>query len=806
MKLKLYMLFMVMFVFLSFNVLASSVDLSLGVSDTNFELNHTEGNELDLNFNLTNVTNDLNCSVDLIPEEGYSEISQDFFEFSNGGVNISQDLTVFNISEGVYEYIVDCDEVSSSKEFDVLIENVPQLKHDVYVNDSYLGDVLEFDMYENESLMINLTSINNELVDRDDDFVFEDIGDDEIDTDLITFDSNEGLFYFDSYFDSAGNYSLNFTVIQDDGQDSKVVEFEVYDVNRRPYINFLDGEINKTINVLRGDEVNEEFEFGDLDDDEVEVICDDEDRTDIDYDINRGWINYEVGAYDSDRTFECVVDDGDLNSTIKLEVNVKSQEFDVDLDEELLIEQGSEGRNRRVSKDITITNNIDQNIEVDIFAEIDEDYDDFEFEFRYDGSNYDSLDNFPIDSLSDNEFEVSVVFPDDISLDSKNIGEITFEKGDLELTYDIEVKPSSMLRFDRLEYEVYDDGSGRLRDGDSIDVMPGDEVEIYVELENAFSSSSDIWIEDVELEYTVKSIDDGDDIYDYLYYGDIEADDVLSDYFVFDIPLRVQDTTFDVLLEVEGEDENRNIHEETFEFELDIDKSRDEITIDRFEFDRDSIGCLRYANIDLSLINTGRNNLEEWSYRIESDTVDFSYEEEFDLDSFRRRRDNDYITFSHEVDFEGVSVGEHDFDLRLYDDRGRLEELIVTSVYVDECNGEEVVDELDGECGEEDGKIYDADDTSWDTNNFCYQGTASPMNPIFPSEGGDTSWECLGEDGGSDVTCSAQRLESDNDDDDIPEYIVDDDDDDFSTILILLGVLNIVLVVILVLLLIKVRD
>ncbi|MFW6028667.1 MAG: PKD domain-containing protein [Halanaerobiales bacterium] len=70
------------------------------------------------------------------------------------------------------------------------------------------------------------------------------------------------------------------------------------------------------------------------------------------------------------------------------------------------------------------------------------------------------------------------------------------------------------------------------------------------------------------------------------------------------------------------------------------------------------------------------------------------------------------------------------------------------------------VDPINGLCGSEDGKVYNYDETSWETNDFCEVGSVSPSNPSFPSTDSSTSWTCLGEDGGDDASCSASREEA----------------------------------------------
>ena len=751
MKSKLFIIIiMALFVITTGVYAESSTGIDLWTGETSFDLNYTQGNEVELFFNVTNVTNDTTCNVEINPSD-YESISKSEFDFSEG--NHSENLSLINIKEGTYNYQLYCtnntDDFSEDISFEVNITNAPVLTYNVSVDGEEFGKINDLDFDENSTLIIELSSINNPLVERVDSFSYES---DDLEQGLLS----DNIFNFSTNFESSGNYTINFSVEQEDGIDYQILNFEVNDVNRPPFIEFLDGSINKSIIVMPGDTVDEIFRYGDPDGDDVDVSCSDSDRTSI---INEthGVFNYDIGTYDSSRNITCSVTDDEYEKTIRLEVNVEFNRFNIDIDGDdgLLFEQGSNLRDSRISKEVTISNNLDDDIKVDITSDIDEDY---SFRFRYGGTNYDSLNDFPIDAKSENSFEVSIIIPNDVSLSRRNIGEILFSEEEDDFEFDVYVRPSSMLRFDRLDYDVIGEDSGRLRSGDTIDVSPNDEVEISVELLNAFSEDSDIWIEDVELFYTIENIDDGDDITGSIYFNDIEADEIEVEYFTFYIPTRLASGTYDVILEVEGEDENRFMHEEIFEFELDVSKSRSELIVEEFSFDRDNVGCLRYANLDLSLVNIGRDDLEEWRYRINSGSVDFSKSEEFDLDSYRRRRDNDYISFSEEVDFSGVSVGEHDFELRVYDDRNRLEFVTTASIYVDVCD--DIGDDNDDDDDEIDIIIDDP-------------GIDDPDDP--------------------------------DDSNDQPDYIVDTGAGDYR-IIFLLGILNVVLVALLILILVKVKG
>lgn len=62
---------------------------------------------------------------------------------------------------------------------------------------------------------------------------------------------------------------------------------------------------------------------------------------------------------------------------------------------------------------------------------------------------------------------------------------------------------------------------------------------------------------------------------------------------------------------------------------------------------------------------------------------------------------------------------------------------------------------VNGVCGTAE-RNYSASEVAF-TGTLCAAGTASPASPIFPSQGGTSNWQCLGQNGGSNSSCSATR-------------------------------------------------
>ena len=68
------------------------------------------------------------------------------------------------------------------------------------------------------------------------------------------------------------------------------------------------------------------------------------------------------------------------------------------------------------------------------------------------------------------------------------------------------------------------------------------------------------------------------------------------------------------------------------------------------------------------------------------------------------------------------------------------------------------VEVVDGLCGEN-AQDFMREEVGWLSEEFCLQGELQGAMPDFPGPGQDVTWQCLGQEGGDDASCRADRLE-----------------------------------------------
>ncbi len=132
----------------------------------------------------------------------------------------------------------------------------------------------------------------------------------------------------------------------------------------------------------------------------------------------------------------------------------------------------------------------------------------------------------------------------------------------------------SKLLIDKLDVKVGDRWSRNVDNGETVsrEAEPGDDVDFKIKFKNNFTDAEDLKIEDITATITIEEIDDGEDLDEESKEFDIREDDDKTVTISFKVPIEVEEDTFDVKIEAEGEDENGTDHSVEFAFISEGDK------------------------------------------------------------------------------------------------------------------------------------------------------------------------------------------------------------------------------------------
>ncbi|MBI2138079.1 hypothetical protein HYU13_00685 [Candidatus Woesearchaeota archaeon] len=266
-------------------------------------------------------------------------------------------------------------------------------------------------------------------------------------------------------------------------------------------------------------------------------------------------------------------------------------------------------------------------------------------------------------------------------------GTITISNAQVSKSVSLEVKADKQLTLDNIKADV-DSKSKSIDSGDTIrDAKPGSKIVIRGDARNLFTDNEDVTIESVTVTVTLKDVDDGDDLEEEDDVGDVEADEEETFRVEFEIPEDVEQDDYDVVFNVEGEDENGAKHDFVLEgITLKVEKDRHDILIEKASISPSRISCSRGINVNVDLKNQGREDENEVVVRLENGNVGIS-QEDTSIPEIEEGTGTD-TELSKNYAFrisDDVSPGTYPITVRVFYETDVLSDLKNVDLIVEEC-------------------------------------------------------------------------------------------------------------------------
>lgn len=277
---------------------------------------------------------------------------------------------------------------------------------------------------------------------------------------------------------------------------------------------------------------------------------------------------------------------------------------------------------------------------------------------------------------------------------NKNSGNYSIGKlkmGSTEYAIETIVKP--MLKID--EIKCYADGKKEddiSSDGETIkDIPPGKEIELKFKIKNLFDKDYQKGdIEDIELQVRFKDSDDEDD-----FDGDIdeeeeldldagETDDTIS--IKFDVPGEAKDKDYDLVVYLEGKDENGASHKVEWKVELEIQREKDDVQIETATLESSTLKCTRNTNLRATITNFGSNNQKKAAISIYNSELGLNENvQDIYLDKDPEDEENSYIKIVPISLNKEVKAGIYIIEIRAYVDNDKQKHLKEAKLTVEDC-------------------------------------------------------------------------------------------------------------------------
>jgi len=245
------------------------------------------------------------------------------------------------------------------------------------------------------------------------------------------------------------------------------------------------------------------------------------------------------------------------------------------------------------------------------------------------------------------------------------------------------------LRITDIDAEIDGRKSSNIRDNGKIskEAKPGSDVEFKITVKNEFNQSQAIDIENIRVVVIIEGVDNGNDIDAESSEFDLSAQDDKTVTLKFKLPLNVDEDTYNVLIEAEGDDENGDEQRDEASIDLEIEKETHDLRLLSLSLNPLSIDCNRIITILYKLINVGKEDESKSSLEIKNDELGLKFIEEGI--AVQAEKGSNIMTRS--VKFEignDAKSGSYSLASSIFTDEGMASDSRLSELKIEDCRDE----------------------------------------------------------------------------------------------------------------------
>jgi len=186
------------------------------------------------------------------------------------------------------------------------------------------------------------------------------------------------------------------------------------------------------------------------------------------------------------------------------------------------------------------------------------------------------------------------------------------------------------------------------------------------------------------VEVTIEDIGDDSDLDEEADDFDLEAGEDKTIKINFNIPKEVDEKAYDVIINVNGKDKNGKDHNVVWKLELDVDKERHDVIIDKFNLNPTTISCNRNVNLNAELINIGSEDENEVVLKISNNDLGIQIDKK-DIKLEEGTEDNKYEkSFTLKIS-DDVPSGTYPILINSYYDDSKLSDSKTIDLMIQDC-------------------------------------------------------------------------------------------------------------------------
>ncbi|MDP6548159.1 MAG: hypothetical protein QF917_04350 [Candidatus Woesearchaeota archaeon] len=309
--------------------------------------------------------------------------------------------------------------------------------------------------------------------------------------------------------------------------------------------------------------------------------------------------------------------------------------------------------------------------------------------------------NFVLPFNKTESIKFNITIPADSSTGNVTLGSVNIASTELNAAlFNVKANVGGGLIIDELDVfittrdsesesdlEVVD---GKKLDFDEEDIGPGTEVRFNFDIENTFTNEEDIDITDITIKITIEEIDDGDDLDEESDEFNLDAEENEDINVYFNIPLSVDERKYDVIIEVEGEDDNGNTHTVQWELELNVDKENREVVVGHASLFPETVTCSGSSTLTATIKNLGTKTEDEAKIEITNSDLGINFvKQDIELEEDPFDTDNEYTKKLVINTDTATSAGTYPILVNSYINDEILWERKTVNLVVDGCGAKE---------------------------------------------------------------------------------------------------------------------
>ncbi len=241
---------------------------------------------------------------------------------------------------------------------------------------------------------------------------------------------------------------------------------------------------------------------------------------------------------------------------------------------------------------------------------------------------------------------------------------------------DINMQRKNQLTIDTVKWIMRGKSQTADEEGDDVkDVKPGDKIRIEFEVENGFSNSANVDIEDVEID--IKSLDSKLDLDEDEDLGNVGSDDKESGSFEFEVDEDTDDGNYNVEILLLGKDDYGARHGQKVRINFKVERESREIAIKSVTLSPEKTGCEPGAlRLVVSYVNIGKTDEDEAAVEVDAPKLNFNRKiTDIQLDE----NDGDSSVFNILVP-ANMEMGIYPIEIRTFYDQSKLTDTAVATL------------------------------------------------------------------------------------------------------------------------------